>query len=74
MIISDQRARKVTISQMMSYFEYDFNVLFCFVFFVFFGKGGTIFFLFICLNIVHTNCKNDLLHMLNVVYHVQVYM
>lgn len=51
MIISDQRARKVTISQMMSCFEYDFNVLFCF-----FGggKGGTIFFL--CINIVHTNC------------------
>lgn len=38
MIISDQRARKVTISQMMSYFEYDFNVLFCF-FFVFLGRG-----------------------------------
>lgn len=36
MIISDQRARKVTISQMMSYFEYDFNVLFCFVFL---GRG-----------------------------------
>lgn len=31
MIISDQRARKVTISQMMSCFEYDFNVLFCFL-------------------------------------------
>lgn len=41
MIISDQRARKVTISQMMSYFEYDFNVLFCFFlfFFVFLGRG-----------------------------------
>lgn len=52
MIISDQRARKVTISQMMSCFEYYFNVLFCFLG----GKGGTIFFLCICLNIVHTNC------------------
>lgn len=35
MIISDQRARKVTISQMMSCFEYDFNVLF----WVFLGRG-----------------------------------
>lgn len=42
MIISDQRARKVTISQMMSYFEYDFNVLFCF--FWFFWEGGYHFF------------------------------
>lgn len=33
MIISDQRARKVTISQMMSYFEYDFNVWGFFSFF-----------------------------------------
>lgn len=40
MIISDQRARKVTISQMMSCFEYDFNVLFCFLG----GEGGYHFF------------------------------
>lgn len=72
MIISDQRARKVTISQMMSCFEYDFNVLFCF----FGGEGGYHFFpLHLSKHCTYKLYKkNDLLHMLNVVHHVQVYM
>lgn len=57
MTISDQRARKVTISRMMKYFEYNFNV----------------FFFSLSLSI-RTNCTNNLLDMLKVVYHVQVYM
>lgn len=56
MTISDQRARKVTISRMMKYFEYNFNVS-----------------LSLSLSI-RTNCTNNLLDMLKVVYHVQVYM
>lgn len=61
MTISDQRARKVTISRMMKYFEYNFNV----------------FFLSLSLSVhlsIRTNCTNNLLDMLKVVYHVQVYM
>lgn len=59
MTISDQRARKVTISRMMKYFEYNFN------------------FFFLSLSVhlsIRTNCTNNLLDMLKVVYHVQVYM
>lgn len=59
MTISDQRARKVTISRMMKYFEYNFNVF------------------SISLSVhlsIRTNCTNNLLDMLKVVYHVQVYM
>lgn len=59
MTISDQRARKVTISRMMKYFEYNFNV----------------FFLSLSVHLsIRTNCTNNLLDMLKVVYHVQVYM
>lgn len=61
MTISDQRARKVTISRMMKYFEYNFNV----------------FSLSLSLSVhlsIRTNCTNNLLDMLKVVYHVQVYM
>lgn len=59
MTISDQRARKVTISRMMKYFEYNFNV----------------FSLSLSLHLsIRTNCTNNLLDMLKVVYHVQVYM
>lgn len=59
MTISDQRARKVTISRMMKYFEYNFNV----------------FSLSLCVHLsIRTNCTNNLLDMLKVVYHVQVYM
>ena len=58
MTISDQRARKVTISRMMKYFEYNFNVFFS---------------LSLSLSI-RTNCTNNILEMLKVVYHVQVYM
>lgn len=61
MTISDQRARKVTISRMMKYFENNFNV----------------FFLSLSLSVhlsIRTNCTNNLLDMLKVVYHVQVYM
>lgn len=59
MTISDQRARKVTISRMMKYFEYNFNV----------------FFLSLSMHLsIRTNCTNNLLDMLKVVYHVQVYM
>lgn len=59
MTISDQRARKVTISRMMKYFEYDFNV----------------FSLSLSVHLsIRTNCTNNLLDMLKVVYHVQVYM
>lgn len=59
MTISDQRARKVTISRMMKYFEYNFNVF------------------SISLSVhlsIRTNCTNNLLDMLKVVSHVQVYM
>lgn len=57
MTISDQRARKVTISRMMKYFEYNFNV----------------FFLSLSVHLsIRTNCTNNLLDMLKVVYHVQV--
>lgn len=59
MTISDQRARKVTISRMMKYFEYNFNV----------------FSLSLSVHLsIRTNCTNNLLEMLKVVYHVQVYM
>lgn len=59
MTISDQRARKVTISRMMKYFEYNFNV----------------FSLSLSVHLsIRTNCTNNLLDMLKVVYHVQVYM
>lgn len=59
MTISDQRARKVTISLMMKYFEYNFNV----------------FSLSLSVHLsIRTNCTNNLLDMLKVVYHVQVYM
>lgn len=59
MTISDQRARKVTISRMMKYFEYNFNG----------------FFLSLSVHLsIRTNCTNNLLDMLKVVYHVQVYM
>lgn len=59
MTISDQRARKVTISRMMNYFEYNFNV----------------FSLSLSVHLsIRTNCTNNLLDMLKVVYHVQVYM
>lgn len=59
MTISDQRARKVTISRMMKYFEYNFNV----------------FFLSLSVHLsIRTNCTNNLLDMLKVVHHVQVYM
>lgn len=59
MTISDQRARKVTISRMMKYFEYNFNV----------------FFLSLSVHLsIRTKCTNNLLDMLKVVYHVQVYM
>lgn len=59
MTISDQRARKVTISRMMKYFEYNFNV----------------FFLSLSVHLsIRTNCTNNLLDMLKVVYYVQVYM
>lgn len=61
MTISDQRARKVTISRMMKYFEYNFNVFF--------------FSLSLSVHLsIRTNCTNNLLEMLKVVYHVQVYM
>lgn len=57
MTISDQRARKVTISRMMKYFEYNFNV----------------FSLSLSVHLsIRTNCTNNLLDMLKVVYHVQV--
>lgn len=59
MTISDQRAQKVTISRMMKYFEYNFNV----------------FSLSLSVHLsIRTNCTNNLLEMLKVVYHVQVYM
>lgn len=59
MTISDQRARKVTISRMMKYFEYNFNV----------------FSLSLSVHLsIRANCTNNLLDMLKVVYHVQVYM
>lgn len=59
MTISDQRARKVTISRMMKYFEYNFNV----------------FSLSLSVHLsIRTKCTNNLLDMLKVVYHVQVYM
>lgn len=59
MTISDQRARKVTISRMMKYFEYNFNV----------------FSLSLSVHLsIRTNCTNNLLDMLKVVYYVQVYM
>lgn len=59
MTISDQRARKVTISRMMKYFEYNFNV----------------FSLSLSVHLsIRTNCTNNLLDMLKVVYLVQVYM
>lgn len=59
MTISDQRARKVTISRMMKYFEYNFNV----------------FSLSLSVHLsIRTNCTNTLLDMLKVVYLVQVYM
>lgn len=59
MTILDQRARKVTISRMMKYFEYNFNV----------------FSLSLSVHLsIRTNCTNNLLDMLKVVYHVQVYM
>lgn len=60
MTISDQRARKVTISRMMKYFEYNFNVFFSLSLSVHLS--------------IRTNCTNNLLDMLKVVYHVQVYM